>query len=379
MKTCMGFPTMAIDMIKTVTPKVVRPASAQSARTIASAQTNVRDSIHFTGQPAKEKSTGFFAAIGNFIKDTFNLIFVRPFRWLGEKLGLVSKTKSSIDKPQPVSDEDFHSAIEKGTAEEVEAMLKNQPDLINSVLTRGETPLIKAVTKTKDSKMINVLLDSQSDLIDQLYWRHKSSILHKAVREADQKAEVIETLLARKPQLIDAVTETSQDSVLHNARNPEVVKVLLAKKPELINAVDIWGGSVLHRAVGGNADPEVIKALLVAKPKLIDAVDNDGDSVLHYAASYTHNPAVIDTLLAAKPGLSNAKGKLGYSVLHSAARNSNHTEVFEKLLKAKPELINAKDAAGYTPYDIANQINNIEACHALEDYMDKHGLNKAST
>ena len=117
--------------------------------------------------PDKE-SKGFFGSIGSFIKSTLSFIFIKPWRWLGEQLGLIKKpekkveetensvSESSTGEPETVSEakaqqitepaepkesessevdklaQQFHNKIQQGDLNAVRDMLKINPNLIDS-------------------------------------------------------------------------------------------------------------------------------------------------------------------------------------------------------------------------------------------------------
>lgn len=109
--------------------------------------------------------------------------------------------------------------------------------------------------------------------------------LHFACRSGHY--ELVEELLARRPDLIDAVTRNKR-TVLHcaastyRARTILVSQLLLARRPTLIDAVDSQGGLALHVAIEF-CQVEIADLLLAMRPEHIHHVDRSGNTILHHA------------------------------------------------------------------------------------------------
>ena len=136
---------------------------------------------------------------------------------------------------------DIFDAVKKGDLKTVKALLKKNPDLVNSTDTYGFTP----ICYTADDEIVLLLLDYKADI------------------NVKSKDDVTPLLVA---------------SYRNNRREAEV---LLAHGAE-INAKNFRGETPLHWAAKlDNAD--MTEMLLVNKAD-VNAKDNNGETPLHWAA-----------------------------------------------------------------------------------------------
>jgi ankyrin repeat protein len=144
---------------------------------------------------------------------------------------------------------EIHDATKSGDLEKVKALLKANPDLVNSKDSNGETPLhIAAAKGYKD---------------------------------------VAELLLANKADV--NAKDSTDETPLHDAAtdgHKEVVKLLLANRAD-VNAKDNDGLTPLHEAASqpqkGVLEYKDVVELLLANKADVNAKDNDGLTPLHYA------------------------------------------------------------------------------------------------
>lgn len=347
----------------------------------------------------EKKSTGFFGSIGSFIKNTLNFIFIKPWRWLGEQLGLIKKHKQQSEANEslnsaPVTSEPqatiiaetprpevhtaqaepelsetekrvhlFHANIQQGDIKAVSEMLKANPELIDSQIKDenakpfGNSALATSVLKSKDANMVKFLLKKKPELIYTGQWSrlHSIPLIVEAVKAEGQNPEVIKALLSQVPEQIHAVEARFQDTLLHLANSPEMVRMLLEEQPDsihkqsdMIHRHNFQGQSVLHTA----KTAAVARVLLSKKPSLIHETDRYGRSVLDTAIIHRGEPELIDLILEEKPELARKVDDKGQTVLHKAA-NVNLSQIIDSLVKKDGSLLNAVDDAGNTAMHLA--------------------------
>lgn len=216
---------------------------------------------------------------------------------------------------------EIHQAIREGKLKSVQALLKDNPDLISSrddPSLGGGTPLHVAA-----------------------YFGRK---------------DVAEYLLAN-----GAAVNGRDDSgwtPLHSAASRDeknTAELLIANKAD-VNARNKAGETPLHAAAHGRKT-DVAQLLLVHGAE-INAQNSDlGSTPLHFAAVVNYRE--LAKLLIANKADINARDKNGQTPLHSAAYNG-HKDLVQLLLANKPE-INALDNSGFTPLrEAATQgFNNI--------------------
>lgn len=285
-------------------------------------------------------------------------------------------------------------AAKSGDLARIQALLKNNPDLVSSKDDNDETALHWAAMNGHD-RVAELLLakGAEVDATDNegmtpLHWAAfygrldvvKLLLANKAavnVRSGDMSPSGLETktplLLAAESghndimELLlshgadinakDNFGETPlQLAVEHGYRNE--VELLLARNAD-VNAKDLHGRTALHAAAKeGSKD---IVELLVGKGAEVNAKDYRDWTPLHEAARTGHLD-VAEVLLAngadleaiSKDGGPLAKDVDAGTPLHVAARN-DHQDVAELLL-AKGANVNAKDYRGWTP--LHDAINN---------------------
>jgi ankyrin repeat protein len=214
---------------------------------------------------------------------------------------------------------EIHQAIREGKLKKLQALLKDNPDLISSrddPSFGGGTPLhVAAYSGRKD---------------------------------------VAEYLLANA-----AVVNARDDSgrtPLHSAAvddEKDTAELLIANKAD-VNARDNAGETPLHAAAHGRN----VAQLLLAHGAEVDARNSDFSSTPLHLAAVMNNRKVAELLIANKADI-NARDKNGQTPLHSAAYNG-HKDFAQLLLANKPE-INPLDNSGFTPLrEAATQgFNNI--------------------
>ncbi len=212
--------------------------------------------------------------------------------------------------PGTSREREIYLAASYGDAARVQALLKDNPDLVFSKDSRGVTPLRLAA--------------------------------------AAGNKEVTELLLASKAE-VNARTSDGTTPLHMAAANghKDVVELLLANKADS-NAKDTNGETPLQLAVAGN-HADVAQALLKDNPDLVFSKDGGGATPLLLAAA-KGNKEVAELLLASKAEV-NTRASNGRTPLHMAAANG-HKDLVELLLANKADP-NAKDTSGKTPLELA--------------------------
>jgi len=179
----------------------------------------------------------------------------------------------------PVVGGAIHQAARIGDLEKIKALLKDDPDLVFSKDSKGDTPLHWAACNSH-KEVIEFLLANKASVnavdIGGL------TPLHCAVGGYDRK-DVVELLLANSSDV------NAKNSIgwtpLHFAAAKgykDVVELLLTHHAD-VNAKDNKGWTPLHdAAIAGYAD---VAELLLDNQADVNAVDNRGSTPLHEAAT----------------------------------------------------------------------------------------------
>jgi ankyrin repeat protein len=222
---------------------------------------------------------------------------------------------------------DIDSAAKIGDLERVQALLKNNPDLVLSKDRNGWTPLHWAAADGHKS-VAELLLAHGAD-----------------VRARDNRGE---TPLHKSAGNCDTVGNCGTVRMHWAAADghKSVAELLLAHGAD-VNAKRNDGYTPLHLA--GVWDHMDVLEVLLAKGADVNAKDNDGRTPLYFQGIWGYMD-VLEVLLA-KGADVNAKDNIGRTPLHSAVVNKN-AEVIRVLL-AKGADVNAKDNIGWTPLHCA--------------------------
>lgn len=211
---------------------------------------------------------------------------------------------------------DVFDAVQKNDLEKVKALLKDNPNLIESNDGFfGGTPLRWAA-----------------------FYGHK---------------DIVEFLLTNKAD-VNAKDWTDGTPLMCAAStgHKDVVELLLANK-SIVDARDNIGLTALHYANSAG----VAEVLLTNKAE-VDVKDKFGNSPLHYAARFGRSD-VAEDLLANKADV-NATNNIGDTPLHDMARGdyeymvkpNGYIDIAELLLTNKAQ-VNAKNTNGDTPLHLA--------------------------
>ena len=208
---------------------------------------------------------------------------------------------------------EIHDAAKKGDLEKVEALLKDNANLVCSKDNHGRTPLHCAVgTRHKD--VVELLLASRAEV--NAKGTNGGTPLHMAAVGGFK--EVVELLLVNEAE-VNAKNIHGKTPLHYAALNGHkaVMELLLAHGAEF---------NVHDAAAGG--DLEKVKALLKDNPDLVSSKDTNGWTPLHWAAAIDHND-VAELLLANKAEV-NATDTDGETPLHMVVA-AEHKDVAELL------------------------------------------------
>jgi ankyrin repeat protein len=172
---------------------------------------------------------------------------------------------------------EIHEAAEKGNLARVEALLKENPNLVNVKDNEGYTPLyLASFARKKD--VVELLLAHKAD--PNVKGKDGLTPLHEAAKVGHK--EVAEVLLAGGAE-INAKDNNVGWTPLHFAvatGSKEVAKLLLLNKAD-INAKGEYGDTPLHVAVL-NGKKELVE-LLLANNAEVNNRDNEGNTPLRLA------------------------------------------------------------------------------------------------
>jgi ankyrin repeat protein len=263
---------------------------------------------------------------------------------------------------------EIHDAVMQGDLAKVEALIKDNPDLVLSKDNIGETPLHIAAAIARID-MINLLLANKANVNAKekggwtplhlaAYWDHKG---------------VAELLMAHKADINSKTSDgaTPLDIAARESRK-DMVDFLLAHGAE-VNARD---KVTAFRLAAVQGDLDKVKELITSNPILVFGKDEHGDTPLHWAAR-SGDKVVIGLLLANMADV-NAKNGIGWTPLLSAVRKGNKDVM--QLLLAHGANVNARDNQDETPlhwavlYCDRDMIEYLLANKADVNAQDIHGF-----
>ena len=200
---------------------------------------------------------------------------------------------------------EFQQAVRSGDIEKAEAMLVEEPTLVEA--GEGSQALLFEALQSKQTNMVLLLIDNGVDV--NVKDKDCFTPLHCAAQQG----------------------------------HTEIVELLIAKEAN-VDATDMMGETPLHAAVL-SGHKEVVVALLAGGAN-VDAENRLRRTPLHFAARDGYID-VVEVLLAQGASI-NAKDKSpGRTPLHYAAQQ-NHKDVAEFLL-AQGADVNARDLLSRTP------------------------------
>lgn len=211
---------------------------------------------------------------------------------------------------------DFFDAAKQGNTARLGALLDTSPALVNATNSRGDSPLVVAISARKIDA-VRLLLDRHAD-----------------VNAADRFGFT---------PLMSAASETKP-----------LFTALLIQRGANVRARSQSGTTPLHRAVGwSQCGTETVKLLLDHGAE-VDAQTSEGETPLHWLARYGEKAVgVVDVaqLLIARGANVKAKQKNGDTPLHCAVLGDSQDLI--DFLMAHGAEINARGKEGMTPLHLA--------------------------
>ena len=225
-----------------------------------------------------------------------------------------------------VYSQDIHKVVKQGDLEKVRAMLEENPELINTQDTQGNTPLHLAAYKGY-MEVAELLIAEGADV--NCRNKHGDTPIHYAAKGGQKN--IIEFFLSKEVDV--NITDYHGRTPLHHAvswEHKDTVQYLLERGAD-ISGEDQWGTFPIHYAAF--ATDNTIFDLLVARGAEIDVTNNDGATPLHYAVRIG-SPNILERSI--QEGMDvNAVDGFGKTPLNWAAADGQLDSVKYLLDKAK--------------------------------------------
>ena len=220
-------------------------------------------------------------------------------------------------------------AVKDGKTEVVSKLLDKNKGLVNAKDKHGYTALELAVDFESDNPdLVKVLIDHGAEV--------SSEALFAAVKSDNPNFKVVEYLVNREPELIDAKDSYDRTvfAVAKNECDQGIIKLLRDKKAEIrFRKVGAFLRDLSDAA--GKHDDRLVNKLLNENKNLIAAKDKDGKTLLELAVN-TKDENFIK--LVVKKGAKNG----GTPFLFDAVR-LGQLNLVKYLFELDGELINAKN------------------------------------
>ncbi|XP_068228794.1 transient receptor potential cation channel subfamily A member 1 homolog [Palaemon carinicauda] len=248
--------------------------------------------------------------------------------------------------------------------QEVENLLEDSPDIINTVSEDGLTPLHLAAINNQ-AGILSALLSHGADPELRDAVEGFTPLLYTITQ---QSLECFEILL-KKGVNVDACDKGGQSAlyhaVVHHYVQGRMVEKLLKFGADV--NLEVKGQTLLHVAARvGN--PRVLQELLDAKPKNIDMLDNSKLSPLHLAAENGHRDCC--EILKKAGANCSVRNKHKETPLMLAVKNS-YTKTCEVLLENSKASVNEVNNFHQTPVIIAANKNTAASVFVLRTLL-KH-------
>jgi ankyrin repeat protein len=265
-----------------------------------------------------------------------------------ESVAIIAWAASALLAAAPVRAQEAHTAARAGELARLEALLEQDPELVNAVDERGRTPLHLAAA-ARQEEAVRVLLQRGADInaadsagmsaVDFAFLAERASGAARLTRllvSEGAEFDANETLFGRARRL-DLVISTG---------NLEMTRFLVEQGAD-VNAVAYVLAPLENAAARGYLE---IAELLLEHGADVDLRGNDGSPPLRWAVERGHAD-VVDLLLEHGAALDFTDEHYGRGLLHIAALNG-HVDIVESLVSHGAEL-NGRDGTGRTPLQLA--------------------------
>ncbi|MBQ9271444.1 MAG: ankyrin repeat domain-containing protein [Alphaproteobacteria bacterium] len=239
------------------------------------------------------------------------------------------------------------------SADIIQTLIKAGADVNAKEGTIGITPLMYAIERCQDLKVMKVLIQAGAD-VNAKANNGVTPLMYAA--HISNNSEIIRELIQAGANVNETEKSTGLTSLMVAASNNSSLQVLqtLIHSGADINAKSNEGVTPLMFAAKHTTNPEIINTLLNAGAD-IKAKGNNGVTPLIFAA-FNNNPQVIETLVRTGANI-NESDNIGATPLMIAAKHTTNPEIVNTLLKAGAD-VNAKDNDGETPLMYAAGLNN---------------------
>lgn len=233
------------------------------------------------------------------------------------------------------------------TVAEIENLLKNHPEQINSKNDLEQTPLHLAAFKSPE--IVKLLLDKCANT------RIKDKFGLLPIDYAFNNTESFKLILDKDPDIV-RIKDDNNSTILHKIaekNNPQMLKLVLDKNPN-INAQEKNGRTALHYAV--NKDLESIM-LLLQKGANPNIEDKNGKTPINYVESsqpvnhFQLNYKYRKLRFLFAKGVEEKNIEL-INLLSNPDKKATIEDV-QKFLKNHNEQVNSNDILGLTPLHYA--------------------------
>jgi ankyrin repeat protein len=264
----------------------------------------------------------------------------------------------------PVRAQEAHAAARAGDLATLQALLEQDPELVNAVDERGRTPLHYAAGFGKE-EAVRLLLERGADInavdsagmsaVDFAFLAERASGAARLTRHLVSEGAGFDAnaIVYGRARRLDLVISTG---------NLEMTRFLVEQGAD-VNAVMYVFAPLENAAARGYLK---IAELLLEHGADVDLRGKDGSPPLRWAVERGHAD-VVDLLLEHGAALDFTDEHYGRDLLHIAALNG-HLDIVESLVSHGAEL-NGRDGTGRTPLQLAANYGH----QLVADYLVERG------
>ena len=293
-------------------------------------------------------------------------------------------TMSPVITPEGRGEGTLHEAAMNGKLEKAKALIKANPDLVNSQASYGNLTPLQFAAEYGHKDVAELLLANKADieaksyggwtpLLNAVFGGHKDMVELLLANKADVNYQ---EAAGRSPLHVAAENGHTEIAALllanganvnaktHNGYTPMHVAAVLGHK-DLVDLLVANKSEFNIQDAAAIGDLERVKVMLKDNPDLVFSRDFAGNTALHWAATQGQTD-VVKLLLANKADVNAKAGKSGMTPLFNAV-SSRHKDVVELLLTGGAD-VNAK-SNDETPLRFAESVN----CEDIADLLRQHG------